>query len=55
MTYVQHATVYTRQLWTVTTVIGIFKQLSRLGYDESITNLKNAICLRQAEAISQYC
>ena len=33
---------------------GIYKQLSSLCYDGSITNLKNAICLRQTETISQY-
>lgn len=35
-------------------VTGIYKQHSPPCYDRSITNLKNAICLRQAGIISQH-
>lgn len=50
--YVQYASIYKLQLQDITMVTGIYKQLSPPCYDRSITNFKNAICLRQARISS---
>lgn len=52
--YVHYATIYKLQLQDITMVTGIYKQLHPPCYDRSITNLKNAICLRLAKIISKY-